>query len=147
MSGAWLQFVASGLTAGAIYALVAHGFSIVYNASHAINFAQGEFVMIGGMSAAPLLALGLPLPLAAIGAVASAVLVALVVEKLAIEPGAVFTGNCAMSGGVVKEMDPMRLRTDAPAAARPRTPRACSRAPTRPRSRGSSASCSASACR
>lgn len=40
-------------------------------------------------------------------------------KKLAIEPGAVFTGNCAMSGGVVKEMDPMRLRTDAPAAARP----------------------------
>jgi branched-chain amino acid transport system permease protein len=86
MSGAWLQFVASGLTAGAIYALVALGFSIVYNASHAINFAQGEFVMIGGMSAVSLLALGLPLPLAAIGAVASAVLVALVVEKLAIEP-------------------------------------------------------------
>ncbi|MFZ1687885.1 MAG: polymer-forming cytoskeletal protein [Flavobacteriales bacterium] len=33
-------------------------------------------------------------------------------KKLAIEPGAVFTGNCAMSGGVVKEMDPMRLRTE-----------------------------------
>ncbi|HOL37710.1 MAG TPA: branched-chain amino acid ABC transporter permease, partial [Rubrivivax sp.] len=44
MGGAWLQFVAGGLTAGAIYALVALGFSIVYNASHAINFAQGEFV-------------------------------------------------------------------------------------------------------
>lgn len=35
-------------------------------------------------------------------------------KKLAIEPGAVFTGNCSMGGGVVKEMDPMRLRTDAP---------------------------------
>ena len=35
-------------------------------------------------------------------------------KKLAIEPGAVFTGNCIMGGGIVKEMDPMRLRTDAP---------------------------------
>lgn len=34
-------------------------------------------------------------------------------KKLAIEPGAVFTGNCSMGGGVVKEMDPVRLRTDA----------------------------------
>ncbi|MBS1581661.1 MAG: polymer-forming cytoskeletal protein [Bacteroidetes bacterium] len=32
-------------------------------------------------------------------------------KKLAIEPGAVFTGNCSMGGGVVKEMDPMRLST------------------------------------
>ena len=35
-------------------------------------------------------------------------------KKLAIEPGAVFTGNCSMGGGVVKEMDPVRLRTEAP---------------------------------
>jgi cytoskeletal protein CcmA (bactofilin family) len=34
-------------------------------------------------------------------------------KKLAIEPGAVFTGNCSMGGGVVKEMDPVRLRTEA----------------------------------
>ncbi len=33
-------------------------------------------------------------------------------KKLAIEPGAVFTGNCSMAGGVVKEMDPTRLRTE-----------------------------------
>jgi len=32
-------------------------------------------------------------------------------KKLAIEPGAVFTGNCSMAGGIVKEMDPMRLST------------------------------------
>ena len=30
----------------------------------------------------------------------------------AIEPGAVFTGNCSMGGGVVKEMDPVRLGTE-----------------------------------
>jgi branched-chain amino acid transport system permease protein len=86
MSGAWLQFVASGLTAGAIYALVALGFSIIFNASGAINFAQGEFVMIGGMSAATMWAAGLPLAAALPLAVAAAVVVALLVEKLAIEP-------------------------------------------------------------
>ena len=86
MGSAWLQFIASGLTAGAIYALVALGFSIIYNASGAINFAQGEFVMIGGMSAVTLLALGLPLWLALPLAVLASVLVALIIEKLAIEP-------------------------------------------------------------
>ena len=86
MGGSWAQFVAGGLTTGAIYALVALGFSIIYNASGAINFAQGEFVMIGGMSAVMLLALGLPLPLAAALAVLAAAVVALLVEKLAIEP-------------------------------------------------------------
>jgi cytoskeletal protein CcmA (bactofilin family) len=39
-------------------------------------------------------------------------------KKLAIEPGAVFTGNCSMAGGIVKEMDPMRLSTSG-ATARP----------------------------
>ena len=86
MGGAWLQFVASGLTAGAIYALVALGFSIIFNASGAINFAQGEFVMIGGMSAVTLIATGLPLAVAVVLAIVVAVLVALLVEKLAIEP-------------------------------------------------------------
>lgn len=39
-------------------------------------------------------------------------------KKLAIEPGAVFTGNCSMAGGVVKEIDPTRLQT-APRAEQP----------------------------
>jgi branched-chain amino acid transport system permease protein len=86
MGGTWLQFIAGGLTAGAIYALLALGFSIVFNASGAINFAQGEFVMIGGMSAVSLLATGLPLPLAVLCALAVAVFVGLLLEKLAIEP-------------------------------------------------------------
>jgi branched-chain amino acid transport system permease protein len=86
MGGTWLQFIAGGLTAGAIYALVALGFSIVFNASGAINFAQGEFVMIGGMSAVALLATGLPLPLAVLLALVVAVGVGLLLEKLAIEP-------------------------------------------------------------
>ena len=45
----FLQFPFSGLTVGAIYALVALGFTLIYNASDVVNFAQGEFVMLGGM--------------------------------------------------------------------------------------------------
>lgn len=85
MSAESVQFLASGLTVGSIYALVALGFSIVFNASRVINFAQGEFVMIGGMSAVSLLALGAPMALALAGAVVVATVVGLVVEKLAIE--------------------------------------------------------------
>jgi branched-subunit amino acid ABC-type transport system permease component len=43
-----LQFVLSGLTAGGIYGLVAL-FTLVFNASGIINFAQGQFVMLGGL--------------------------------------------------------------------------------------------------
>ena len=85
MSAQFLQFLLSGLTVGAIYALVALGFAIIYNASHVINFAQGEFVMIGGMAAAGFVEAGLPLPLAALLAVGGAMLVGLALEKLAIE--------------------------------------------------------------
>ena len=84
MGGQWLQFLAGGLTVGSIYALVALGFSIIFVASRVINFAQGEFVMIGGMSAVTLLALSLPMPLAIAGAVVTATAVGLLLEKLAI---------------------------------------------------------------
>ncbi|MEO8509114.1 MAG: branched-chain amino acid ABC transporter permease [Betaproteobacteria bacterium] len=84
MGGQWVQFLAGGLTSGAIYALVALGFSIIFNASRVINFAQGEFVMIGGMSMVSLTALGLPTGVAIAGAVAIAAVVGLLLEKFAI---------------------------------------------------------------
>ena len=46
-----LQYLISGLTNGAIYALIALGFGIIYNATTIINFAQGEMVMLGAMVA------------------------------------------------------------------------------------------------
>jgi branched-chain amino acid transport system permease protein len=68
-----LQFTFSGLTIGAIYAFVALGVSIVYSSSGIVNFAQGQFVMIGGMVAATLnAAFGLPVPLAMLAGVAAA---------------------------------------------------------------------------
>jgi len=85
MGQQWVQFLAGGLTVGAIYALVALGFSIIFNASRVINFAQGEFVMIGGMSAVSLVATGLPMPAAIAGAVVIAGAVGLLLEKFAVE--------------------------------------------------------------
>jgi branched-chain amino acid transport system permease protein len=44
-----VQFLLTGITIGTIYGMVALGFNIIYNATGIINFAQGEFVMLGGM--------------------------------------------------------------------------------------------------
>ncbi|MCC6608654.1 MAG: branched-chain amino acid ABC transporter permease [Burkholderiales bacterium] len=85
MSAELTQFLLTGITIGAIYALVALGFSIIYNASQVINFAQGEFVMIGGMTTVSLVDGGMPLPLAIALAVVVAAAVGLLLEKLAIE--------------------------------------------------------------
>jgi len=63
-----LQFtvllVVSGLMIGLMYALIALGFVLVYKATDAINFAQGEFVMLGALLAAGVLGLELPFWLA-----------------------------------------------------------------------------------
>jgi branched-chain amino acid transport system permease protein len=67
-----LQYVLSGITVGAIYAIIALGFSLIYNAVEIVNLAQGEFVMLGAMLAVFVLtSAGLPL--------IAAVLIAIVV--------------------------------------------------------------------
>ncbi len=82
----FLQFAFSGLTVGAVYALVALGFTIIYNASDVVNFAQGEFVMLGGMVTVFAYAAGVPLPFAALLAILVAMIVGIGLNKLAIEP-------------------------------------------------------------
>ncbi len=62
------QYIAAGLTYGFIYAIVAIGFNIIYNTTGIINFAQGEFVMLGSMLAISFTAF-MPLTLAIILAV------------------------------------------------------------------------------
>jgi branched-chain amino acid transport system permease protein len=81
-----LQYFFSGLTNGAIYALLALGFSIIFNATTIINFAQGEFVMLGALTVISLFSLGLGLPLAFVLAVAAVTLMGLAFERLAIRP-------------------------------------------------------------
>lgn len=81
-----LQFIIAGLKSGAIYALIALGFTIVYAATGAINFAQGEFYMLGGLLGVAYAGLGLPLPLAVVMAVLTVAAVGALFELLAVRP-------------------------------------------------------------
>jgi branched-chain amino acid transport system permease protein len=83
---ALLQFLIAGLKNGSIYALVALGFTIVFAATGAINFAQGEFFMLGGMLGVLFSGLGLPLPLAAVAAIAATAAIGGAFELLAVRP-------------------------------------------------------------
>lgn len=51
-----LQTIVAGITTGAIYGLIALGFTIVFNATKVTNFAHGDFVMMGGLISATLVA-------------------------------------------------------------------------------------------
>jgi len=81
-----LQYFISGLTNGAIYALIALGFGIIFNTTTIINFAQGEFVMLGAMCAISIYHLAPSLPLAFLGGVIIVSLVGLAFERLALRP-------------------------------------------------------------
>ena len=81
------QTVIVGLVIGSLYALIALGFVLIYKASQVVNFAQGEFVMLGGYVAAVLLTgydipLALALPLVLLVGAALGVLV----ERLMLRP-------------------------------------------------------------
>lgn len=80
------QFLVTGITVGSLYALVGLGFALIYNASDVVNFAQGEFVMLGAMIAIALLDAGMPLLLAALAATVLTVMAGLLLERFAIEP-------------------------------------------------------------
>jgi branched-chain amino acid transport system permease protein len=76
-----VQYCLSGITVGSIYAIVAIGFNIIYNTTGVINFAQGEFVVLGAMTAVSLAA-RMPLALAIGLAVLITALIGALVELL-----------------------------------------------------------------
>jgi len=81
------QYLVSGLSTGAIYALIGIGFAIIYNGTEIINFAQGELVMLGGMFTLFFLeVVKLPLPLAIVLAVAASTVAGILFERLTIRP-------------------------------------------------------------
>jgi len=83
----FLQYLISGLTQGSIYALVGIGFTIIYAVTRIINFAQGEFVMLGGMiSFALAVSTGIPLVPAIILSVLIAAAIGAIMYTLAIRP-------------------------------------------------------------
>jgi len=82
-----LQYLITGLTVGSIYAMVAVGFNIIYNVTEIINFAQGEFVMLGGLVMVYChAAVGLPLVLAFPATIIIVTLVGVLLDRLAINP-------------------------------------------------------------
>ena len=82
----FLQLLLPGLTTGCVYALVALGFVLCANVSGVVNFAQGEFVMLGGMAAAWLIGLNVPFVLAIVAATAIGGAVGAAQEFLTLAP-------------------------------------------------------------
>jgi branched-chain amino acid transport system permease protein len=76
----------NGAVFGAIYGMNAIGLGIVYNTTGIINFAQGEFVMLGGVTTAYLYARGVPMLLSIIGGVVITVIAGLLIERIFIRP-------------------------------------------------------------
>jgi branched-chain amino acid transport system permease protein len=81
----FLQYLFSGVTNGAIYAVIALGFTMLYKSTGLINFAQGEFVMLGALSMITLWSgFELSLPLAFLLTIAGVSVVGIILERLAI---------------------------------------------------------------
>lgn len=82
-----MQYAITGLTVGSIYALVAIGFNIIYNVTEIINFAQGEFVMLGGLFMVFFATvLDMPLPLAFLMTMTVVMATGIMMERFAIFP-------------------------------------------------------------
>lgn len=86
----FIQQLINGLKIGSVYALVALGYTMVYGIIRLINFAHGDFIMVGSYTllySIPLmLALGLPVWMAVVIAIAVCALVGVTVEKVAYKP-------------------------------------------------------------
>lgn len=90
-----LQSLISGVSIGCVYGLIGIGFCVIYNASGIVNFAQGAFVMLGGMVTWVLLeGYHFPYLLAAIAAIALAAFVGACLERLVVRP--LWNRNAAM---------------------------------------------------
>ena len=86
-AGQLFQYLITGLTVGSIYAMVAVGFNIIYNVTDIINFAQGEFVMLGGLIMVFFhVAMGFPLILAFPSTIILVTVVGILIDRLAIRP-------------------------------------------------------------
>ncbi len=82
----FLQLLAAGLALGAVYALVALGFVVIYRASQVFNFAQGEFLTLGAIVMVISCQAGLPWPLALVVAMVASGLVGAGVERVFLRP-------------------------------------------------------------
>lgn len=83
----FLKQVINGVQVGSIYALVALGYTMVYGIVKLLNFAHGDFIMVGAyISLFAMTGAGMPIWLAAIIAVAGCALLGVLTEKIAYKP-------------------------------------------------------------
>jgi branched-chain amino acid transport system permease protein len=81
------QSIASGIAIGCVYGLIGIGFCVIYNASGIVNFAQGAFVMLGGMiTYITISRFDLPLPVAAVISIVVVAATGMVLERLVVRP-------------------------------------------------------------
>lgn len=84
---AFIQSIISGIAVGAIYALVAVGYNIIFSTTRILNLAQGEFVAIGALTSYQLEdILKWPLPLAILATLGVLIVAGFLVEKLVMIP-------------------------------------------------------------
>lgn len=81
-----LQQLVNGLTLGAVYTLLALSFSLVMGILGILNLAIAELFMIGGYLGFTLISAGYPLPVAVLGGMLGAALIAIVIEKVGYQP-------------------------------------------------------------
>ncbi len=82
----FVQLVASGLALGAVYALVALGFVVIYRASEVFNFAQGELLTIGALLMVTFTGLGLPWGVSLGGAMVFTGVLGAAIERIVLRP-------------------------------------------------------------
>jgi branched-chain amino acid transport system permease protein len=82
----FLQYFINGIAQGSLYAMVALGYTMVYGIIRLVNFAHGEFLMIGAMCGFYALRAHLPMPVAIVVAMLSSGLMAIVVERIVYRP-------------------------------------------------------------
>ncbi len=82
-----LQLLVSGLANGCVYGLIALGFVLIYKATEAVNFAQGDLMMLGAFAGlASMTFLGFPFWLSVPASIAAMAAFGLVAERAAIRP-------------------------------------------------------------
>lgn len=81
-----LQYLINGIAQGSLYAMVALGYTMVYGIIRLVNFAHGEFLMIGAMCGFYALRANLPMPAAIAVAMLSSGIIAITVERLVYRP-------------------------------------------------------------
>lgn len=79
------QAIVSAIAAGAVYGLIAIGFSLTYRTTQVLNFAQGDLAVFAGYVAYSLLDFGLPFPFALIGGILASGVMAGLLDRLVLQ--------------------------------------------------------------